>query len=52
MTLVPGWMWQTMHWLVGMPLPLAKRCSMGWPGSSLGMVGSVEKLRPRLPYFA
>ena len=20
MTLVPGWMWQTMHWLVGMPV--------------------------------
>ena len=22
MTLVPGWMWQTMHWLVGMELPV------------------------------
>ena len=40
-----------MHWLVGMALPLANWWSMGWPGSSLGMVGSVEKLRPPWPYF-
>ena len=48
MTLVPGWMWQTMHWLVGMPA--ANWCSIGWPGSFLGdrRVG-FWKLRPRLP---
>ena len=38
MTLVPGWTWQTMHWLVGMPV--VNLCSIGWPGSSLGIVGS------------
>ena len=32
-------------------LPVANWCSIGWPGSFLGMVGSVEKLRPWWPYF-
>ena len=38
MTLVPGWTWQTMHWLVG--IAAVKRCSIGWPGSFFGIVGS------------
>ena len=49
MTVVPGWMWQTMHWLVGMPLPGANRWSIGCPLSFRGIVGSGEKLQPRLP---
>ena len=37
--------------LLGMPV--RKRCSIGWPGSSLGMVGSGLPLaKPMLPNFA
>ena len=58
MTVVPGWIWQTMHWLVGMLL--VNMCWIGCPGSSLGIVGSMywtqssfsEAARPRWPYLA
>ncbi len=50
MTLVPGWTWQTMHWLLGMPV--TNLCSIGWPGSFLGMVGSGFWLNPRCPAAA
>src|SRR5262249_34215857 len=58
-TFVPGWMWHTMHWLVG--TPTVKRCVIGCPGSSLGMVGSIVFTRlpsgndaavPKKPNFA
>ena len=50
MTFVPGWTWQTMHWLVG--IESVNLWAIGWPGSFLGIVGSTEKLRPRLPNLA
>ena len=48
--LVPGWMWQTMHWLVGMER--VNSCLMGWPDSFCGMVGSICALCAWLPYLA
>ncbi len=42
-TFVPGCMWQTMHWLVG--IASVNRCSIGWPGSFLGIVGSAREAR-------
>ena len=45
--LVPGWMWHTMQWLVGMER--VNSCLMGWPDSFFGMVGSICELWPRLP---
>ena len=47
---VPGWMWQIMHWLDGMER--VKVCLMGWPGSDLLTVGSVEELVPEWPNLA
>ena len=44
MTLVPGWMWQTMHWLLGMES--VNWWAIGWPEQFLGIVGSGEKLVP------
>src|SRR2546428_7867196 len=49
-TVVPGWWWQTTHWLDG--IVLVKTCLIGWPDSSRAMVGSAVAGRPRLPYFA
>jgi hypothetical protein len=43
-------MWQVMHWLDGMAL--VKTCFSGWPGSSLGMVGSAVWVVPLLPNWA
>ena len=37
--LVPGCMWQTMHWLVG--IELVNVCEIGWPDSFFGIIGSV-----------
>ena len=50
MTVVPGCVWHTMHWLVGMAL--VNLCSIGWPLSFFGMVGSGPWPVPRLPYLA
>ena len=47
---MPGWMWQTMHWLVGMPT--VNWCLIGWPGSLRGMVGSAWKDSPWWPKAA
>ncbi len=37
-TFVPGWTWQTMHWLVG--IRSSNLCWIGCPGWSLRIVGS------------
>ncbi len=42
---VPGWMWQTMHWLDGMAR--VNTCLMGWPDSFFGIVGSTVALSAR-----
>src|SRR2546422_11538727 len=44
---VPGWTWQTMHWLEGMAR--VNVCRIGWPDSFLGIVGSTVALYPRWP---
>ena len=40
----PGWMWQIMHALEG--IDRVNACLMGCPGSSLGIVGSEDALKP------
>ena len=51
MTLVPGWMWQTMHWLVGMAVREAVLDRVARLVLRDGRVG-VVRCRPRLPNLA
>ena len=44
---VPGCIWQTMHWLEGMPR--VNWCLMGCPDWFFGMVGSMVALNPEWP---
>ena len=48
--LVPGCMWQVMHWLDG--IARVKTWRSGWPDSFFGIVGSVLRESPRLPASA
>src|SRR5688572_11297683 len=43
-------MWQTRHWLDGMPI--VNLCAMGCPDSSFGIIGSGEAVFPVLPNTA
>ena len=51
MTLVPGWMWQTMHWLVGMRCPWRTCGRSDGPARPCGMVGSGREAQAAWPYF-
>ncbi len=47
---VPGCMWQTMHWLVG--IARVKTCFSGCPERFFGIIGSCVSVNPWLPALA